>query len=118
MKVEKWKFSQFDGDIRRYPQFKEEFCKHVATLYREDQRAFVLKGYLNKHVLEEVESCGEDYDAMWERLDLRFGDSGRLINIIMDEITSLPNPQNDDYATIKMIRTVEKAYRDLCRLGT
>jgi hypothetical protein len=118
VKVERMKFSQFDGDIRRYPQFKEEFCKHVATLYREDQRAFVLKGYLTKHVLEEVESCGEDYDAMWERLDLRFGDSGRLINIIMDEITSLPNPQNDDYATIKMIRTVEKAYRDLCRLGT
>ena len=48
---------------------------------------------------------------------MRFGDSGRLINIIMDEITSLPNPQNDDLATIKMIRTVEKA-RDLARLGT
>ena len=118
VKVERMKFAQFDGDIRRYPQFKEEFCKHVATLYREDQQAFVLKGYLTKPVLEEVESCGEDYKAIWDRLDLRFGDSGRLINIIMDEITSLPNPQNDDLATIKMIRTVEKAYRDLARLGT
>ena len=118
VKVERMKFAQFDGNIRRYPQFKEEFRKHVATLYREDQQAFVLKGYLAKPVLEEVESCGEDYKAIWDRLDLRFGDSGRLINIIMDEITSLPNPQNDDLATIKMIRTVEKAYRDLARLGT
>ena len=118
VKVERMKFAQFDGDIRRYPQFKQEFRKHVATLYREDQRAFVLKGYLTMPVLEEVESCGEDYTAMWERLDQRFGDTGKLINAIMDEVTSLPRGRDDDVYTLQMIRTVEKAYRDLTRLET
>ena len=117
VKVERMKFSQFNGDIRRYPQFKEEFCKHVATLYKAEQLAFVVKSYLSAMVREEVESCGEDYLGIWKRLDQRFGDKGRLINAIMDEVNSLPSGRNDDHYTLQMIRTVEKAHRDLIRLG-
>ena len=116
VKVERMKFPQFDGDIRRYPQFKEEFCKHVAPLYKKEQLAFVVKSYLSSAVREEVESCGEDYLEIWKRLDQRFGDKGRLINAITDEVNSLPNGRNDDNYTLQMIRTVERAHRDLARL--
>ena len=110
-------FSKFNGEIRRYPQFKEEFTKHVATMYRDEQLAFVLKSYLTKEVREEVESCGEDYDAIWLRLDQRFGDRGRLVNKILDEVTHLSQEKDNDAVTLQMIKVVERAYRDLKRLN-
>ena len=117
VKVERMKFPQFEGDIRRYPQFKEEFIKHIGPICQKDQLAFVLKNHLSPIVREEVESCGEDYTEIWKRLDQRFGDEGRLINSIMDEVTNLSHGGNDDSYTLQMIKTVEKAHRDLVRLG-
>jgi len=116
VKVERMKFDKFEGDIRRYPQFKEEFTKHVAPSYLEEQRAFVLKGYLAPNVREEVESCGEDYGAIWKRLDQRFGDRGKIINEILNEVTLLSPGDNDDSFALQMIKVVEKAHRDLKRL--
>ena len=117
VKVERMKFAQFTGEIRRFPQFREEFMKHVAPLYQEEQRAFVLKSYLTDSVREEVENCGEDYDAIWKRLDQRFGDHGKLISTILDEVTSLAQGREDNLLTLQMIKVVEKAHRDLKRLG-
>ena len=43
IKVERMKFQTFNGDIRRFPKFKEEFVKHIQPLCDEEQLAFVLK---------------------------------------------------------------------------
>lgn len=115
VKIERVRYPPYEGDIRQYPTFKEEFVKHIAPQCSPDQLAFVLKGYLNVEVKEEIENCGEDYNAIWERLDERYGDKGRLISQIMDEISKLP-PKNDEAYSLLMIRTVEKAHRDLIRL--
>jgi hypothetical protein len=115
--IERMKFPRFEGEIRRFPQFREEFMKYVAPLYQEEQRAFVLKSYLTDSVREEVENCGEDYNAIWKRLDQRFGDRGKLINTILDEVTCLSQGKEDNLLTLQMIKVVEKAHRDLKRLG-
>lgn len=117
LKVERMKFPKFEGGIRRYPQFKEEFLRHVAPQYQTEQLAFVLKSYLNDEVREEVESCGEDYSAVWARLDQRYGDRGRLVTKILDEVTHLQQGKNEDAFTLQMIKVVEKAHRDLARLN-
>ena len=117
VKLERMKFPQFEGNIRQYPQFKEEFIKHVSPLYREEQLAFVLKSYLVERVREEAEACGEDYAAIWKRLDQRFGDRGKIVNEILDEVTHLPSGESDDSFALTMIKVVEKAHRDLQRLN-
>ena len=118
VKFEKQKLPPYAGDIRKYPSFKEVFLKYIAPEYvsRPDQLAFVLKSYLCDEVKEEVEHCGEDYDAIWQRLDERYGDKGRLISQIMDEVGKL-SANNDDSSTLLMVKAVEKAHRDLIRLG-
>ena len=54
IKLERTKFSPFNGDIRGYPRFKEEFRKHLAPECRSGQLAFVLKSYLADSVCGEV----------------------------------------------------------------
>jgi len=100
VKIDKMRFPAFNGDIQAYPQFKEEFHKHLAPLCSKDKLAFVLKGYLSPSVQEEVSSCGENYSSMWDRLDLRYGDKDRLINTILDEVAALPQQgRNGDILT-------------------
>ena len=116
VKIERMKFPQFDGDIRRYPQFREDFDKHIHPQCQTEQLAFVLKTYLASKVREEVESCGDDYYLIWERLDQRYGNIGKLIDAILYEVKCLPYGRNDSATTLQMINIVEKAHRDLERL--
>ena len=120
IKVKRVDLEQFDGDIRKYPTFRNDFTKLIATRYGSDdsQLAFALESYLVPIVKEEVESCGDDYLAMWKRLDILFGDKGRLINTIMEEVTKLQQAKvSDDAYALSMIKVIEKAHRDLGRLG-
>lgn len=113
VKIESLRFSSFDGDIRRYPQFKQEFCLHIRPQCSKSQLGFVLKRYLCDKVREDVESCGDDYTAIWERLDQRYGDVGQLIRRILNEIQVLPVGSFDSTSTLRMIAVVDKAHRDL-----
>ena len=63
IKAKRVDLDQFDGDIRKYTRFKENFTKLIAPRYGSDntQLAFALKTYLVPNVSEEVESCGDDY---------------------------------------------------------
>ena len=118
VQLERMRFSSFDGDIRKYPKFKEEFQTHIRPLCNSSQLPFVLKSYLVNEVKDEVDNVADNYEALWERLDEKYGDKGHLIDAIMSDIKSLKlcNAENGQN-TLQMIKTVEKAYRDLARLG-
>ena len=119
VKFDKRKFPEFDGNIRKYPQFREEFNKHIVPYCQENQRAFMLKGYLCPSVRDEVENCGEDFEAILDRLDSKYGNVERIISKILTEVESLPfgsSKQNSENI-LSMINIVEKAHRDLKRLG-
>lgn len=116
VKIERLRFASFDGDIRRYPQFKKEFQLHIRPQCSDSQLGFVLKGYLSTAVKEEVESCGDNYLKIWERLDQRYGDVGQLIRRILNEIQVLPMSKFDSRSTLHMINVVDKAHRDLINL--
>ena len=118
VQLERMKFSQFDGDIRKYPRFKEEFHTHIKPLCNFTQLPFVLKSYLVDKVKDEVDNVENDYNALWERLDEKYGDKGHLIDSIMSDIKCLKgSSDNDNLATLDLIKTIERAHRDLIRLG-
>ena len=116
IKIEPLKFSKFTGDIRKYPQFKAEFIKHIKPLCSSDQEVIVLKSYLSDEVRDIVDNVGDDSREVWVRMDQKYGNTGKLVDKILCDVKSLSrtNPGNDP---LKMIAIVERAYRDLDRLG-
>ena len=117
VQLERMKFEAFNGDIRKYPAFKTEFQTYVRPLCMVSQLPFVLRSYLAREVKEEVENVEDDYEALWERLDLKYGDRGQLIDSIMSDIKNLRESHNTkDEDTLELIKTVEKAHRDLLRI--
>jgi len=117
IKIEPLKFKAFEGDIRMYPQFKQDFCAYIRPRCSESQLGFILKRYLCDKVREDVESCGDDYVAIWKRLDQRYGNVGHLIRRILNDIQVLPVGRFDSTTTLRMISVVDKAHRDLVQIG-
>ena len=111
----KMKFQPFNGDIRKFAKFKEEFTKYIHPKCSTGEVAFVLKSYLVEEVRDDVDNVDEDLAAIWERLDTRYGNTGRLVDTILADIKNIPSCNNDDN-TLYLISTVEKAYRDLQRM--
>ena len=118
VQLERMRFSQFDGDIRKYPRFKQEFHTHIRPLCSSTQLPFILKSYLVDKVRDEVDNVADNYEALWERLDKRYGDKGHLIDAIMSDIKQLKCcDNNNNHATLELIKVIEKAHMDLVRLG-
>ena len=77
----------------------------------------MLRSYLSREVKEEVENVEDNYETLWERLDEKYGDRGQLIDSIMADIKNLKvTSDSNDEGTLELIKVVEKAQRDLCRI--
>ena len=111
------KLDKFSGDIRKYPEFKEDFEKQVEPRCSLSQRAFVLKQYLSDEVREEVSNVSDDYRAMWRRLNQKYGNVRRLVEMHLAEVKGISPKDTSDESVLKMINVVERAHRNLQRLG-
>ena len=116
IKIEHLKFKSFDGDLRNFPRFKEEFNTRIKPMCSETQLPLVLKSYLVETAREDVENIGDNMADIWERLDKKYGDQGRLIDTILAEVKGIRSCKNDDQATLNMVKVVERAHCDL-RIG-
>ena len=118
IRLEKLKFSTFDGNPRNYAKFKEDFNKYIKPRYTAQEECFALRSYLQPVVKEEVNHLRDNIDDIWERLDIKFGDESKLIDLIMNDIRRLPaGRENSTAQTLKMIETVEKAHSELVSMG-
>jgi len=119
MKLERMKLPTFDGLIREYPRFKADFSKHVMPMLKSDESAsYVLKSCLSKEPLEVVKNVDDDLQAMWDRLESKYGRSSLLIAEIMKEIKKLNSIKDgDNKGFIKLVNTIEGCYRDLVRIN-
>ena len=88
-RLEKLSFQMFDGNVRKFPRFKSEFNKYVEPICKPDQVAFILKSYLSEEIKEEVGNLGDDLKDIWDRLDKKYGDQGKLIDAIMSEVKEM-----------------------------
>ena len=101
LKLRKIDFESFDGDIRRYPRFKEQFIKHIKPQYDEGEEAFVLRSFLTSDIKDEVENVGE---AIWKRLDDKYGRVSQLVDAIMADIKTMSKcADNNPTETIEFI---------------
>ena len=117
-RLEKLRFQMFDGNVRKYPQFKSELNECVEPVFKPDQVAFILKPYFSEEIKEEVDNLGDVLKDIRDRLDKKYGDQGKLIDAIMSEVKEMPFFEDDDKQRILlMINTVEKAHRDLLLPG-
>ena len=117
IQLERIKLHKFSGDMRKYPEFKEDFAQQVEPKCSMSQRAFVLKHYLSDEVREEVSNVSDDYRAMWRRLDQKYGNVRRLVEMHLAEVKGISPKDTSDESVLKMINVVERAHRNLQRLG-
>lgn len=115
VQLERIKLEMFDGDIRKYPKFREQFESYVKPLCTPSQLPFVLRSHLAEAVREEVDNIDDNLDTLWTRLDKKYGNLGKQVDAILDDISKAP--KGDGKSALKMIHIVEKAYRDLTRMG-
>ena len=118
LKLQRMPLPKFNGDIREYPRFKDDFRTQVMPSILNEQQPYVLKSCLTGTPLEIVKNVDHSVQDMWKRLDERYGEPSKLIDVIMYEIKKMKAiKDNDDAKFIKLVDTVESAYRDLERLS-
>ena len=102
-------------DIRKYPKFREQFELYVKPLCTTPQLPFVLRSHLSDSVREEVDNIDDNLETLWARLDKKYGNKGKQLDAILADIAKAP--RGDGKSTLQMIMIVEKANRDLKRMG-
>ena len=113
VKLDRIKFRTFDGDVRNYAKFKLEFNKFIAPLCDKSQLSFVLKAHLCDSVRSDVELFDHDVDAMWKRLDMKYGNIQKLLDAIFTDLKNLPDCNANNNSTLNFIKLIETAYYKL-----
>ncbi len=113
-RMEKALLPKFDGKIREYPQFRKDFKDLVLPSVSTKESAFTLRQCLSREVNDYLGSCNTDITAMLERLDLKYGDSSKLVDSILSDLQKFKRPEDEELEKIvKLIDAVEIAHRDL-----
>ena len=117
--LERIKPPKFSGDIRDYPRFKSDFQRLVANEIKKTSTvAYILRDSLSGTPADLVRNIDDNLEEMWKRLDEKYGEKTKLIDVVMTDLKRLKPLKNKDYVEfIKMVELIERGYRDLERLG-
>ena len=117
LKLERMKMPTFNGNIRDYPRFKNDFNKQVMPAIAKESAAYILKSCLSGEPLEVVKNVDDDLDEMWSRLEDRFGRISKITDAIMFDIKKMkPVNDGDEKRFSEMVNAIEGSYRDLERI--
>ena len=89
----------------------------IKPLHLASEEAFVLRNFLEPAVKGEVEHLGEDIAEIWKRLDSKYGDDCKLVDVIMGDFKKLKATTEKPSEILQLINTIEKAHRDLQYMG-
>ena len=117
LKIQPLSIQHFTGDIRRFSQFKDEFNSLIKPLCAPNQLALALKNHISDDVRYVVDSIGNDFDKIWERLELKYGNTRRLVDAILLDVKNMQVYGDEIADALQMINAVEKAHLDLESLG-
>ena len=115
LKLERLRLDKFDGNLRKYPAFREGFKKYIEPMCPESQTAFMLRAHLEEVVKEEVANIEDDETLLWQRLDAKYGNLRKYTDAVLADLAKIS--KGDSKAALHLINTVEKAYQDLARIG-
>ena len=119
LKIERLKLPTFSGNIRDYPRFKSDFSKYVSPSIKAGSDAYIMKEMcLKEQALDLIKNVDDDIDAIWERLDDRYGKPSKLTDVIMYDIKKLkPVADGEDKKFLEFVDCIERSYRELKRVG-
>ena len=118
LRLEKVKMSFFDGTIRQYPQFKQDFQKQVMPTVNKESACYILRSCLGKEANDTVKSIDDDIQEMWKRLDEKYGDPAKVADAIINTIQNVrPIKEGENEKFIELVEGVEDGYNDLKKLG-
>ena len=115
LQLERLKLEKFNGELRKYPSFKEKFKIYIEPIYQRSQLPFVLRSHLEPNIRDEVENVEDDMGCLWARLDLKYANHTKFVDIVLSDLEK--TSKGDAKAALQLINTVEKAYNDLKRIG-
>ena len=115
--LEKIKMPRFEGELRDYPQFKRDFEKQVMPNLNINTAPYTLRSCLGMEPLAHVKSVDDDIQAMWERLDSKYGDPAKVADAIINSIQNVKCIKEGEHKKfIQFVNVIEEGYRDLCNL--
>lgn len=118
LRLEKVQMPFFDGTVRQYSQFKQDFQKQVIPTVNKDNACYVLRSCLGKEPTDAIRGVDDDIQERWKRLDERYGDPAKVADAIMNTIQSIkPIREGENRKFVELVDAVESGYRDLKRLG-
>lgn len=106
----------FSGNMREYPNFRDDYERLVVPKYGQDP--YVLRQCLSGEALHSVKGLENDYVAMRERLNQKYGNHRKVIDLIIGDLRAMKQlSDGDDRGFLKMVKTVESCYLDLKRMS-
>ena len=118
LKLERMQLPKFNGSLRDYIRFKDDFTKFVIPEVEAEKAAYVLKSCLDPEPYKYVKNIENSIDKVWERLDERYGQPSRLAEQIVNEIKRYKVlNDNNDKGLVEFIEAIEGNYTDLKLVG-
>lgn len=106
----------FDGDVREFPTFKADFERLMKDSFGKDP--FALKQCLTGEALKTVKGVETDYDEMFKRLNERYGNSRKIVDVVLCDLKTLRKlADGDTKGFVKMVEKVERCWLDLKRMN-
>ncbi|XP_047499242.1 uncharacterized protein LOC125046242 [Penaeus chinensis] len=116
VKVKRFEPPKFEGNLREYPTFKEDYKNLVQSEYGTDP--YALKMCLGGEALQTVKGSEGNYNEMFKRLDDKFGNPRKIVDLVISDLKSLRKiSDGDTKGFIKMVDQVEQCWLDLKRVN-
>ena len=105
------KFPKFSSNCRDWPQFKKDFEKQVSSvIVVEPTVSYALRNALPDNAKSLVRDMSDNIKEMWRQLDERYGDEGKIAEIILNDIKHFrPIKANEERRLLTFIGIIEKA---------
>ena len=113
--LEKLPLPKFKGDIQAYPRFRRDFVEIVLPTLDKRHAPFVLRQCLSSTILRHLNANEDDINKLLERLDEKYGDPGKLTDVIVNGIKSFKVTAGEKL--IEFICLIESSYNDLIALS-
>ncbi|KAG1674502.1 Zinc finger protein 862 [Nymphon striatum] len=118
IRLEKAKLPSFDGSIRDYPTFKEEFGVHVNGNVPGSTAAMLLRGCLGPGPKATVRGLGLDYIEMWKELDANYGNPRLVSDAVLADIDRFRElKEGDNQRFIEYVNVIQAGYHVLKQVG-
>ncbi|KAJ8033541.1 hypothetical protein HOLleu_23814 [Holothuria leucospilota] len=118
IQLKKMDMPRFEGDLRKYARFKEDFNKFVIPVTNTDQVTFALRQALGPEPRKILGPIEDDVSKMWERLDEKYDDKIKLVDIIVNDIEKKREVKDgESRKLVAYIDDIEAGYNDLKKAG-